>query len=173
MPQPQIIKLCCDFYDTPTIQTAKDVLMQTISLPDGDKRKSRRSTGIVEMNMMDIISIFCEMNPRDALVFVAHNLNNVPPPPMSINNFDISHMIEQIGNIKSKMTVLQEAEEVSLTVHATMSKEDDIASKPESPSVSPASSLVPPISLQMSPPLVHMLMQSAAYPTLPETSGMV
>ena len=57
MPQPQIIKLCCDFYETPTIQTATDVLMQTISLPDGDKQKSHRRTRIAETNMMNIVSI--------------------------------------------------------------------------------------------------------------------
>ena len=52
-----------------------------------------------------IIIIFYEMNPRDAPVFVAHNLNNVLP--MSMNKFDMSHMIEQIGIIKNKMAILQ------------------------------------------------------------------
>ena len=32
MPNPQLSKLCCDFYDVPTTQTAKDVLLKSVSL---------------------------------------------------------------------------------------------------------------------------------------------
>ena len=79
MPNPQLSKLCCDFYDVPTIQTAKDVLLKSVSLPERDKRKSRRRTKIAETNMQDIITIFYEINTEDEPLFVARNLNNVPP----------------------------------------------------------------------------------------------
>ena len=121
MPNPQLSKLCCDFYDVPTIQTAKDVLLKSVSLPEGDKRKSRRRTKIAETNMQDIITIFYEINPGDEPLFVARNLNNVPP--LSMNNFDMSHIIEEMGKIKSRLSVLQEAQETSLTVHAALCKE--------------------------------------------------
>ena len=113
MPNPQLSKLCCDFYDVPTIQTAKDVLLKNVSLPEGDKRKSRR-TKIAETNMQDIITMFYEMNPGDEPLFVARNLSNVPP--LSMNNFDMSHFI-------SRLSVLQETQETSLTVHAALCKD--------------------------------------------------
>ena len=120
MPNPQLSKLCCDFYDVHTIHTAKDVLLMSVSLPEGDKRKSRRRTNIAETNMQDIITIFYEMNPVDEPLFVARNLNNVPP--LSMNNFDMSRIIEEMGIIKSRLSVLQEAHETSLTVHAALCK---------------------------------------------------
>ena len=95
MPNPQLSKLCLDFNDVHTIPTAKDVLLKSVSHPEGDKWKSRRTTKIAETNMQDIITIFYEMNPGDEPLFVARNLNNVPP--LSMNNFDMSHIIEEIG----------------------------------------------------------------------------
>ena len=71
--------------------------------------------------MQDIITIFYEINPGDEPLFVARNLNNVPP--LSMNNFDMSHIIEEMGIIKSRLSVLQEAQETSLTVHAALCKE--------------------------------------------------
>ena len=68
--------------------------------------------------MQDIITIFYEMNPGDEPLFVARNLNNVPP--LSMNNFEMSHIIEEMGIIKSRLSVLQET---SLTAHAALCKE--------------------------------------------------
>ena len=118
MANPQISKLCCDFYDISTIQTAKDVLLRSVSLPEGDKRKSRRRSKISQTNMQDIITIFYEMKPGEHPVFVAKNLNNLPP--LTMNNFDMSHIIEEMSCIKAKLKILQEAQETSLAVHAAM-----------------------------------------------------
>ena len=49
----------------------------------------------------DIITIFYEMNPGDEPSFVARNLNNVPP--LSMTYFDMSHIIEEMGIIKSRL----------------------------------------------------------------------
>ena len=89
MSNPHISKLCSDFYTNTAIQEAKDVLLGSISLPESDKRKSRRKTKIAATNMQDIITIFYEMKPREMPVFVAENLNNLPP--LSMNNFDVTH----------------------------------------------------------------------------------
>ena len=118
MPNPQISKLCCDFYSNSAIQEAKDMLLSSTSLPEFDKRKTRRKTRIAETNMQDIITIFYEMKPREMPVFVAKNVNNLPP--LSMNNFDMAHIIEEMSNIKCKMSILQEAQEKSLAVHAAL-----------------------------------------------------
>ena len=75
--------------------------------------------------MQDIITIFYEMKPREMLVFVAENLNNLPP--LSMNNFDMSHILEEIAVIKCKMALLQEAQEKSLAVHVAMCNDPDRA----------------------------------------------
>ena len=118
MSNPQIPKLCCDFYAISTIQEAKDMLLGSISLPETDKRKTRRRTTVAKTNMQDIITIFYEMKPREMPVFVAKNLNNLPP--LSMDNFDMAHIIETMSDIQSKMLILQEAQEKSLSVHAAL-----------------------------------------------------
>ena len=57
------------------------------------------------------------MKPRIMPTFVAEKTwNNLPP--LSMNNFDITHIIEEMSEIKCKMSILQEAQEKSLAVHA-------------------------------------------------------
>ena len=75
--------------------------------------------------MQDIITIFYEMKPREMPVFVAENLNNLPP--LSMNNFDMSHIIEEMAVSKCKMALLQEAQEKSLAVHVAMCNDPDRA----------------------------------------------
>ena len=58
---------------------------------------------IAETNMQDIITIFYEMKPRVMSVFVSKNVNNLPP--LSMNNFDMAHIIEEMSNIKCKMSI--------------------------------------------------------------------
>ena len=58
MPNSQLSKLSCDFYDGLSIQPAKKVLMMSVSLPEGEKRKSRRRSKIADTNMPDSITIF-------------------------------------------------------------------------------------------------------------------
>ena len=65
------------------------------------------------------------MKPREMPVFVAENLNNLPP--LSMNNFDMSHIIEEMAVIKCKMALLQEAQEKSLAVHVAMCNDTDRA----------------------------------------------
>ena len=94
----QISKLCCDFYANSAIQEAKDVLLGSISMPETDKRISRRKTRIAETTMQDIITIFYEMKPRMTPTFVAKDLNNLPP--LSMNNFDMAHNIEEMSGVQ-------------------------------------------------------------------------
>ena len=112
------------------------MLLSSISLPEFDKRKTRRKTRIAETNMQDIITIFYEMKPREMPVFVAKNVNNLPP--LSMNNFDMAHIIEEMSNIKCKMSILQEAQEKSLAVHAALC--NDVPERAHSVEAPPTSS---------------------------------
>ena len=123
-------------HNNSAIQEAKDMLLSSISLPEFDKRKTRRKTRIAETNMQDIITIFYEMKPREMPVFVAKNVNNLPP--LSMNNFDMAHIIEEMSNIKCKMSILQEAQEKSLAVHAALC--NDVPERAHSDEAPPTSS---------------------------------
>ena len=58
------------------------------------------------------------MKPRMMPTFGAKYLNNLPP--LSMNNFDMAHIIEEMSEIKCKMSILQEAQKKSLAVHAVL-----------------------------------------------------
>ena len=64
-------KVCTDFYDVPEIRKAKDILLSKVTLPDGDKRKTRRRSNLKDTIMKDIISIFLEISKADMPLFLA------------------------------------------------------------------------------------------------------
>ena len=95
-----IVKMCTDFYDSGVIAAAKDDLMSCVTLPEDDKRSGRRRVNLKEVHMKDIVSILLEIKPEDVPVFLAGDLNNVPP--RSLNNFDMSRIITdmELGSTK-------------------------------------------------------------------------
>ena len=113
-----IVKLCTDFYSLDDVREARELLSNCTVLPDGDRRINRRAANCKEVHMKDIVSILLEVRPVDMPVFLAKNLNNVPP--MSLNNFDMSRIITDIDTIKAQMKVIQEAQETALTVQAAL-----------------------------------------------------
>ena len=71
--------------------------------------------------MKDIISIFLEISKADMPLFLAADLNNIPP--LSINNFDMSSLIIDLETVKSQMKLLQQSQEASMSVHAAICQE--------------------------------------------------
>ena len=116
-----IVKMCTDFYDSDVIAAAKDDLMGGVTLPEDDKRSGRRRVNLKEVHMKDIVSIFLEIKPEDVPVFLAGDLNNVPP--MSLNNFDMSRIIIDMEVLKSQMKIIQEAQETALSAHVALCRE--------------------------------------------------
>ena len=116
-----IVKMCTDFYDSDVIAAAKDDLMSCVTLPEDDKRSGRRRVNLKEVHMKDIVSILLEMKPEDVPVFLAGDLNNVPP--MSLNNFDMSRIITDMEVLKSQMKIIQEAQETALSAHVALCRE--------------------------------------------------
>ena len=74
-----IVKMCTDFYDSDVIAAAKDDLMGCVTFPEDDTRSGRRRVNPKEVHMKDIVSILLEIKPKDVPVFLAGDLNNVPP----------------------------------------------------------------------------------------------
>ena len=114
-------KLCTDYYHVAAIRKAKDILMSKVTLPDGDKRKTKRRSNLKDSIMKDIISIFLEISKADMPLFLAADLNNIPP--LSMNNFDMSSLIIDLETVKSQMKLLQQSQEASMSVHAAICQE--------------------------------------------------
>ena len=116
-----IVKMYTDFYDTDVIAAAKDDLMECVTLLEADKRSGRRRANLKEVHMKDIVSILLEIKPEDVPLFLASDLNNVPP--MSLNNFDMSRIITDMEVLKSQMKIIQEAQQTDLRAHVALCRE--------------------------------------------------
>ena len=116
-----IVKMCTDFYDTDVIAAAKDALMECVTLLEADKRSGRWRANLKEVHMKGIVSILLEIKPEDVPLFLASDLNNVPP--MSLNNFDMSRIITDMEVLKSQMKIIPEAQETALRAHVALCRE--------------------------------------------------
>ena len=95
--------------------------MGCVTLPEDDERSGRRRVNLKEVHMKDIVSILLEIKPEDVPVFLAGDLNNVPP--MSLNNFDMSRIITDMEVLKSQMKIIQEAQETALSANVALCRE--------------------------------------------------
>ena len=95
--------------------------MECVTLLEADKRSGRRRANLKEVHMKDIVSILIEIKPEDVPLFLASDLNNVPP--MSLNNFDMSRIITEMEVLKFQMKIIQEAQETALGAHVALCRE--------------------------------------------------
>ena len=117
-----VMKLCMDFYDEESVTAAKTVLLDHVTVPDTDDKKRKRIGPNKKTNCMkDIMNIFLELTVEDVPLFVANNLNNLPP--ISMDNFDMSRIIHDMEAMKIQLKSLQEVQETSLAAHATLCHE--------------------------------------------------
>ena len=50
--------------------------------------------------------------------YVSKDLSNLPP--LSMNNFDMAHIIKDIEMLETQMSILQNAQEINLKAHLAM-----------------------------------------------------
>ena len=73
------------------------------------------------------------MSPDDVPKFVAQDLNNLPP--LTMDSFDMSKIIDEMTSVKSQLQILQKAQETILNAHAALCEKSQVVEKnPESPS---------------------------------------
>lgn len=99
-----LVQLCCQFYSTEVIAISKQLLLDSVhpksryTTKRGDKRDKE--------NLNDIVKIFLEMDPSEnvKLSFVAADLSKLPP--LSVNNYDVLSVLQDIDYIKSTMNLM-------------------------------------------------------------------
>ena len=91
-----------DFYDEETIISAKSTLLEhVVILENDDKRKRRIGGNKKATSMKDILNVFLELTLEDVPLCVANKLHNLPP--LSMDNFDMSRVIQDMEAIKLQM----------------------------------------------------------------------
>jgi hypothetical protein len=108
MPLDMIKKLCLDFYDEAAIETSKNLLFDVCSrsgLSIHTRRKKHRGNNKNNMDVDDIAKVLHELETCDFPVFVAKDLNKLPP--LTYNNFDFSRMILDIEALKNEVAIIK------------------------------------------------------------------
>ena len=98
-----IVKLCSDSYGDAEIECAKNV---TQNLGSTDKRYPKRKGQNKKVaNMQDILHILLELETTRIPVFVARDLNNLPP--LSFEHFDISKLLHDLETVRNEVSLLK------------------------------------------------------------------
>ena len=98
------------------------VLLDHVTVPDTDDKKRKRISPNKKTNCMkDILNIFLELTVEEVPLFVANNLNNLPP--LSMDNFDRARIIYDMEAMKMLLKSFPVVQETSLAAQAALCHE--------------------------------------------------
>lgn len=106
-----IVQICVTSFKDTEIDESKTVLAN--ALPDSNSRTiKRKGDDKSKKNIKDIIKLFKENEPSLQPIFVARNLNKLPP--VTFDHVDVSRLLKDISSIKSELqTIRNDAASIS------------------------------------------------------------
>lgn len=117
MDNESIIRVCLSAFSEPDIDEAKKLLFESVTT--SQRLKSRRKDGKRQRDLEDIISLFKEVDPDAIPVFVARNLQKLPP--VSFDHIDVTKLLKdlvllrtEIENIKDNYATADQLTELRL-----------------------------------------------------------
>lgn len=109
-----LLKICLSSFSSDQIDEAKTLLFE--SLPDEHRKKVRKGQGKENRDLMDIISLFKIVDSDVMPVFVARDLEKLPP--ITFDHLDVSKLLKdlilvqsEIKNMKSSFVTITQLEE--------------------------------------------------------------
>ncbi|XP_039757391.1 uncharacterized protein LOC120631777 [Pararge aegeria] len=125
--EPSLVKICESAFSFEQIEKAKNLLLD--SLPKDLRTKVRKGKGKENRILLDIISVFKVNDPDLLPIFVARDLEKLPP--VTFDHLDVSKLLKdlmivqsEIKNIKSSYATVEQLEDL---------KRDYLNEKPTSP----------------------------------------
>ena len=113
-----IVILCEPVFDAEQVENAKERLFELCHQEnDKTERKTRIGQHKNERNIRDICNLF-EEKGNDAPVFVAQDLNNLPP--VTINCLDVSLLLSENKRLQAEVKILKEAVNVQKETSSDM-----------------------------------------------------
>lgn len=95
-----IVQICVSNFTDSEIETGKATLLK--SLPErGNRNIARKGEDKNKKTVKDIIKLFKENDPTQQPVFVARNLNRLPP--VSFDHVDVSRLLKDIAGMKTEL----------------------------------------------------------------------
>lgn len=113
-----LVKICVSTFDSEQFKKSKSLLFE--SIPSDLKRKpTRKGQGKEDRTMYDIISVFKVVDSDVMPIFVARNLEKLPP--ITFDHLDVPDLLK-------KIVILQEEVKNLKSTCVTVSQLDDLKS---------------------------------------------
>lgn len=94
-----IVNICATNFTDAEIETGKSVLVK--SLPEGNRNITRKGEDKNKKNVKDVIKLLKESEPSLQPVFVARNLNRLPP--VSFDSIDVTRLLKDMAGMKTEL----------------------------------------------------------------------
>lgn len=104
MDNESLVKICESAFSEKEIEEAKLLLFE--SLPTKQRKIVRRKDGKTKRNVEDIINIFKEVDPDTIPVFVARDLQKLPP--VSIDHIDVVTVLKDVIKLRNEISDIKE-----------------------------------------------------------------
>ena len=98
IPKDLLVKICADFYTVEELESAKNVAFKTCPTMSRKIKRQGNEKSIAKKNVEDIIDLFSKCNTEMLPVFVARNLQNIPP--IDITHVDVTQLTSEVNELK-------------------------------------------------------------------------
>lgn len=105
MDDESLVRICLSGFSAEDLETAKLLLFS--SVPSSNKRRvNRKGAGKSNRDIEDIIAFLKETDPEKVPIFVARDLNKLPP--ISFDHVDVTRLLKDILILKSEVKNIKE-----------------------------------------------------------------
>ncbi|KAH9637599.1 hypothetical protein HF086_014763 [Spodoptera exigua] len=105
MNEESLVKLCMSSFSSEEIESAKSLLFE--SVPTAKKKINRKKDGRSKRDLFDVISLFKEVDPDLIPVFVARDLQKLPP--IHFDHVDPTKLLKDLLIIQNELRTIKES----------------------------------------------------------------
>lgn len=105
MDSESLVRICTTAFSTEDVEKAKSLLFQSISSVDFRKIKRKNKDGKSKKDLFDIIEVFKSLDPEKIPIFVAQDLNKLPP--ITFDHVDVSRLLKDIIILQNEITLIK------------------------------------------------------------------
>ncbi|KAI5639743.1 hypothetical protein NE865_07820 [Phthorimaea operculella] len=113
-----LMQICVSAFTPSEIEKSKTLLFE--SVPTDRRKIKRKNVGKERRDMADIIGVFEELDPELIPVFVARNLDKLPP--VTFDHIDVTSLLKDIVRLKSKVEEIKTSFVTREQLEAELSK---------------------------------------------------
>lgn len=104
MDEESIVRICNTSFTVENIEISKKLLFD--SLTQEHKKIQRKRSGKAQRDLYDVISIFKQVDPEHVPIFVAKDLNKLPP--ITFDHVDVTRLLKDILIMQNEVKNIKE-----------------------------------------------------------------